>query len=286
MSDLKITKAHMIMEFHHFLKATVEVRNQHDNKLDLNQQLGEFEDSIDAEEFVDRSLSAMKELAKADPAIKDFMSQYEDSKQRKALIESVEKKVYDDTTARITLEETENEAVGDYWRAREKFTKVGGKCLDNMVSRNILQDFASNVGAKAREAFSNVYEQMLSKNGPFESKIKELGLQDSATVARYQNLFPQVAMTPEAERDVVKVFSELLEKGMEKDFHDVATPDDYQALVAGNVRATNVAMEFHRVLPLADLYLDLRNMKPEEALERIEDYRQSRQHQKDSELSR
>lgn len=286
MSNLKIAKAYMVMEFRTLLQVSQERKEQYDNALDLNQQLGEFEDSIDSQEFVERSLSAMTELAKADPAIKAFLEQYEQPEQRQALTERVEKKVSEDTGKRLDLNDQLEEATGDYWRAREKFTKVGGKCLDNMVSRNVLEDFSKNVGSKARDAFVDVYEQALSKHGPFEAKMKELGLEDSATVVRYKNRFPEVAMTPEAEKAVVKAFSELLEQGMEKDFGDVATPDDYLALVAGNVYAANVAMEFFLQLPLADVYVDLRDQDVQEACERIDDYRRGLKAEKDSELTR
>lgn len=286
MSALKVFKAHMIMEFYHLARISQDNSEQCDKALNLNQQLGEFEDSIDADEFVARSLSAMAELAKADPAIQEFMGQYSHPDKRKALVDSVENKVSADTGKRLDLEEQMEDAVGDYWRARDKFTKAGGRCLDNMISRFVLEDFAGNVGRKARDAFVGTYEQVLSENGPFENKIKELGLDDSATVVRYANMYPQVAMTPDVERDVVKIFSELLQEGMDQDFGDVATPDDYQALVGGNVRATNIAMEFYRCLPLADVYIDLREMSKQEAVERIEEYRQDRHPNNDNELAR
>ena len=287
MSDLKVAKARMVMEFNQFIKLSLDLGEHKFNALNMDVSLGDFDvHRPDADEFVDNSLSALSELAKASPEIKAFIDQYSDAEKRKVLSEAVEQKVKNDDGLRLRMEEQVEDAVGDYWRARDNFTKLGGKCLDNTISRSVLEDFALNVGRTARDAFVGTYEQVLAENGPFESKMKELGLSDSATVVRYHNFYPEIAMTPEAEKDVVKAFAELLEKGMETDFADVATPDDYQAIVAGNVRGMNVAMEFHRRLPLADVYVDIDSMSYQEGLDRIETYRNGRKLQKESELSK
>jgi hypothetical protein len=290
MSTKAVHKAKLLMTFHQLLNVMTLRSEEAEKNLNMEQQMGEFENSIDAQTFVSRVLDGMEEMGKADEHISRVREMFRSEEKMNALIQSVQGVVKENTGRRLDLDESFEELMGELYHARTKFEHAGGHLLTNNISRTVLESFRKLTSPDLGHQFAHAYEQVLKPGGVFEQAVRDAGMQEQVIVARYSNVFPEVAMTPQAENKAVELLSNALWKEIKEELPHTVTEEKMHDLVSEGVYAQNMAVMAHRFLPLSDIYLDLRNTSLKEAQDKLDDFRWNRKEQRspenDSELTR
>lgn len=265
-------KLEMLGYFRNMLSYQQERNKQHDNSVHMYGQMGEYETDIDSETFVNRILSGMQQIAKANGDFKQFVDQYSDPEAEKRLIESVESYVRQNKREVDEADQALENVADKYRAARNDFVAAGGVLLTRSIDNAFPSSFCWDFGDEEVELMRNVYTDVLAKNGPFDKAIKSAGVSKEVAVHRPdqyksrnpENQLPEVVMAPGSESWAASTLGNLINQEYAKRSLDSKIPESTIHKKIDDCVGELPKHQFdHRVLPLADCYVNM-NIEYEE----------------------
>lgn len=255
MPSLKTLQNQMIMRFQEMVEAREERSKRLEDQFNIIRMMDDRDDDITSEMFVERVLDAMRELGKASPAIAEFTAQYDSEDGMMKLVEEVDNKLVKVHAEREDLDDYLDEKKQKYQAARDAFEEAGGKCLDVIISNNVLPSFMAKAGSQLAYDFTELYSKVLAENGVFEMAMEKKGLTNDVHVYRKPAATPEIAMTPEVSETVKETLDDLLwEYGQDRFPGDCARHIS-NSLQDSLVRTNRNPNLFPDSLPLKELYI-------------------------------
>lgn len=255
MSTLKLLQNKMIMRFQEMIEARAKRSKRLEDQFNITHMMDDRDDDMTSELFVERVLDAMKELGKASPSIAEFTAQYDSENGMMKLIEEVDDKLLKVNTEREDLDDYLDEKKEKYQAALDAFEKAGGKCLDVIISNNVLPSFMAKAGNQLAFEFTELYAKVLAENGVFEMAMEKEGLSNDVHVDRKPGTTPVVAMTPEVSQTVKETLNDLLWEYGKTRFPADCARHINNSLQDSLVETNSNSDLFPDSLPLKELYV-------------------------------